>query len=76
MPKGRPLKSYGKHCSIEKKNLVMDFVMKFQNVILLGFIGVKKLVRVPSIALFNLQRNPIKRGVPLFFVCLKFCRQL
>ena len=51
MPKGRPLKSYGKHCSIEKKNLVMDFVMKFQNVILLGFIGVKKLVRVPSIAL-------------------------
>ena len=25
---------------------------------------------------FFMQRNPIKCGVPLFFVCLKFCRQL
>ncbi len=39
----------------------------------LRFMDINTLVRVPSIALFNLQRNPIKCGVPLF-LCITLDR--
>ena len=41
----------------------------------LRFIAINTLVRVPSIA-FSMQRNPIKCGVPLFFVFLKSYRPM